>query len=42
MDQVLTQSSVTILCDSSNGCDEMDNYFATETDTILYIDMRLT
>ena len=42
MEQVLIQLSVTILCDGSNGCDEMGNYFAKETVTMIYIDMRLT
>ena len=33
----LTKRAVIILCDDSNGCDEMDNYFATETGTMIDI-----
>ena len=30
-----TQLAVIILCDDSTDCDEVDNYFATETDTTI-------
>ena len=33
MEQDLTQLAVIILCDDTTGCDEMGDYFATETDT---------
>ena len=36
MEQDLTQLAVIIFCDDSTGCDEMDDYFATE-DTIIDI-----
>ena len=31
----LTQRAVKTLCDDSIGCSEMNNYFATETDTMI-------
>ena len=37
MKQDLTQFAVLILCDDSNGCDEMGDYFATEADTMIDI-----
>ena len=37
MDQDLTQLAVIILCDESTGCDEMNDYFATEADTMIDI-----
>ena len=38
MEQDLTQFAVNkILYDDSTGCDEVDNYFATEADTIIDI-----
>ena len=37
MEQDLTQLSVIILCDYPTGCDKMDCYFATETDTMIDI-----
>ena len=30
MEQDLAQLAVIILCDDSTGCDEVDDYFATE------------
>ena len=36
MEQDHTQFSDTILCDDSTGCDEVDNYFAKEADTMIY------
>ena len=41
MEQNCTQFAVPILCHDFNGCDEMDDYFATEADTMIYI-VRLT
>ena len=35
MEEDLTQLVVIILCDDFTGCDEMDNYFATEADTMI-------
>ena len=37
MEQALTQLAVKILFDDSTGCDEVDNYFATETDILIDI-----
>ena len=37
MEQDLTQPTVIILLNESAGCDEMDNYFVTEADTIIGI-----
>ena len=38
MEQDLTQLAVIILvCNDSTGCDEMDNYLATEADTMIDI-----
>ena len=37
VEQDLTQLTVIILWDDSIGCDEVDNYFATEADTIIGI-----
>ena len=37
MDQDLTQYSDKMLCDDSTGCDEVDNFFAIEVDTIIAI-----
>ena len=37
MKQDLTQLAVIILCDDSTGCDEMNDYFATEADTMIDI-----
>ena len=37
MEQDLTQLAVIIICDDSTGCDEMDDYFAIEADTMIYI-----
>ena len=37
MEQDLTQFTVKILCDDSTSCDEIDNYFDTEEDTIIGI-----
>ena len=37
MEQDLTQFEVKILCDDSTGCDEVDNYFATDADTMIHI-----
>ena len=34
MGQDLTQFADKILCYDSTGCDEVDNYFDTETDTM--------
>ena len=31
MERGLTQFAVIILCDDSTGCDEVSDYFATET-----------
>ena len=33
----LTQLAVILLCDDSTGCDEKDDYFATEVDTMIDI-----
>ena len=33
----LTQLAVIILCNVYTGCDEMDDYFATEADTVVNI-----
>ena len=35
MEQDLTQLAVIILCDDFTGCDEVDNYFATDTEVDL-------
>ena len=32
-----TYIAVIILCDFSAGCDEVDDYFAAEEDTMIYI-----
>ena len=37
MEQYLTHLAVSILCDDSTGCDEMDGYFAKEADTMIDI-----
>ena len=37
MEQDLTQLAVMIMCDDSTGCDEVDDYFATEADTMIDI-----
>ena len=37
MEQHLTHFAVEILCDDLTGLDEVDNYFATDADTMLYI-----
>ena len=37
MEQELTQFAVLIICDDSNGCDEIGDYFTTVADTILDI-----
>ena len=37
MEQALTQFAVKLLCDDSTGCDKVDNYFATEADTMIDI-----
>ena len=34
MEQDFTQLAVKILYDDSTGCDDVDNYFATEADTM--------
>ena len=41
MEQDCTQFAVLILCHDSTGCDEMRDYFAIETDTLIDI-VRLT
>ena len=41
MEEDCTQFAVLILCHDSTGCDEMSEYFATETDAMIYI-VRLT
>ena len=38
---VLDQFAVLIICYDSNGCDEMDDYFAIEADTMIDI-VRVT
>ena len=40
MEQDLTQLAVIIFCVDSTGCNEMDDYFATE-DTMIELDVRL-
>ena len=40
MDQDRTPPAVIIVCDDSTGCDEMDDYFATEADAMLDIGFR--
>ena len=37
MKQDLTQLAVIILYEDSTGCDEIDDYFATEADTMIDI-----
>ena len=37
MEHDLNQLAVIILCDDTTDCDEMDDYFATEADTIIEI-----
>ena len=37
MEQDLTQLAVIMLCDDSTDCDEVDDYFATEADTMIDI-----
>ena len=37
MEQNLTQLAVIILRDDSTGLGEVDDYFATEADTMIYI-----
>ena len=37
IEQDLTQLAVIILCDNSTGCDEMNDYFATEADIMIDI-----
>ena len=37
MEQDLTQLAVIILCGDSTGCDEVDDCFATEADTMVDI-----
>ena len=37
MDQDHTQPAVIIVCYDSTGCDEMDDYFATEADAMIDI-----
>ena len=37
MEHSLTQLAVIILCDDSFGCDDVDDYFATEADTMIDI-----
>ena len=37
MEQDFTQLAIIILCDGSTGCDGVDDYFATEADTIIHI-----
>ena len=41
MEQDCTQFAVLILCHDSTVCDEMDDYFAIEADTMIDI-VRLT
>ena len=37
MEQTFTQFAVKTLCDDSTGFDEVDDYFATEADTMIDI-----
>ena len=37
VEQDLTQFAVIILCDDSTSRDEVDDYFATEAATMIYI-----
>ena len=37
IEQDLTKFAVKILCGDSSGCNEVDNYFATEADTMMNI-----
>ena len=37
MEQDLTQLAVIILCDNANGCDELNDYFATAAETMIDI-----
>ena len=37
MEQDLTRFEDKILCDDSTGCNEVDNYFATEADKMIDI-----
>ena len=39
--RIVINFAVQILCRDSTGCDEMDNYFAIEADTMIDI-VRLT
>ena len=42
MVQDLTQRAVIILYDGSAGCDEVNNYFATEADIMVIVYVRIT
>ena len=37
MEQGFTQFAVLILCDDSTGSDKMNDYFATEADTMIFV-----
>ena len=37
VEQDLTQLAVIMLCDGSTGCDNMDDYFETEAETMIDI-----
>ena len=37
IEEYLTKLVVIILCDGNTGCDEIDDHFATEADTMIYI-----
>ena len=37
MEKDLTPLAVILLCNDSTGCDEMDDYFATEADRMIDI-----
>ena len=37
VEQYLTHLGVSIMCDDSTGCIEMDGYFATEADAMIDI-----
>ena len=39
MEEDLTQLAVILLCDDSTGCDEKDDYFATEADIVSDVDL---
>ena len=41
MGQDLAQLAVIILCGDSTGCDEVDDYFATEADIMIDVECKV-